>query len=158
MDIYKPHEFLLEFPHPASKGKEKVDTYVKSIGLKNGLILECKYDKKNPSTHPKTMKAGKIFNDLYRLASFNIDTQAKKWFIYVTDDIMSEYFMNNKFADFFDLNRGNELIIDNNYLNNRADTFLENINMYGIKNIKIECILKNDLPQNNKIRIYEIKN
>jgi hypothetical protein len=159
MDIYKPHELLLEFPHPATDGNEKVDTYIKSTELKNGLIMECKYDRENTSsTSARTMKAGKIFNDLFRLASFDIDIQAKKWFIYVTDEIMSKYFINNNLADFFNLNKNNELIIDDNYLNNRPGTFLKNINKYGIIKFKIKCILKDNLPQDNKIRIYEIIN
>jgi hypothetical protein len=153
-----PHELLLEYPHPAHHGKEKVDTYIPSTNSRNGLIMECKYDRKNTSAFPRTMKAGKVFNDLYRLASFDIDINAMKWFVYITDDIMSKYFTNNNFNDFFNLNQNKEMIINDNYLKERPNTFTNNIDEYGINEFKVKSTLKEDLPLNHKMRIYEVIN
>jgi hypothetical protein len=157
-DIYKPHEILLEYPHPKHHGNEKIDTYIPSSETRNGLIMECKYDRRTATSIPRTSKAGKVFNDLYRLASFDIDRNARKWFIYLTDSIMSSYFINNSFDDFYNLDLKNELNINDNYLKNRPDTFIGNINKYGIGTFKIRCNIKENLPMEHGIRIYEIIN
>jgi len=160
-DYYKPHEILLEYNHPNIKGYKKVDTYIKSNDNKNGLVMECKYDRKMPSGHnsPRPQKAGKIFNDFFRLASFTNDENVIKWLIYLTDEEMTNYFNNveNKLNDFFNLAKGAILIIDDEYLKNKSQTFNGGIDTNGISKINIKCIFQNDLPNNHKIKIYEVE-
>jgi len=158
---YKPHEILLEYDHPNIKGNKKVDTYIPPNDKKCGLVMECKYDREMPSGHngPRPQKAGKIFNDFFRLASFTNDVNVIKWFIYLTDEEMVHYFnnVNNKLNDFFNLATGATLIIDDEYLKNKSQTFKGGIDTNGISKINIKCVFQNDLPNNHKMKIYEIK-
>ena len=93
----EPHETILEYPHPSFPNKE-IDTYVPSKQNRGGLIAEFKYDRKIPSgkNSPRPYKAGKLFNDLYRLTNFKEDSEARRWFIYLTDDEMANYLRNKK--------------------------------------------------------------
>ena len=63
--------------------------------------IEFKYDRTIPSEKnaPRTQKAGKIFNDLRRLAMLD----AKGVFVYLTDREMGTYLSNpaNGLSDFF---------------------------------------------------------
>jgi hypothetical protein len=154
---YEPHEILLEYDHPRGG---KVDTYIPSNNGKNGLVMECKYDRRIPSNNssPKTQKAGKIFNDLFRLASFANEQNVIKWFIYLTDDEMMGYFNNpaNNLYDFFNLAQGSVLIIDNDYLNSKPQTFIKQITIYDIDKINITCVFDSNLPASHKIKIFEV--
>ncbi|MDR0550654.1 MAG: hypothetical protein LBG72_01405 [Spirochaetaceae bacterium] len=156
---YKPHEILLEY-NLNENGNRKVDAYIPPNCKKNGLVMECKYDRKIPShkNSPKPQKAGKIFNDLFRLASFNDDKKTIKWFIYLTDEEMINYFnnINNKLNDFFNLAQGASLIIDDTYLKNKSATFNGEINKNGINKININCVFQNDLPNKHKLKIFEV--
>jgi hypothetical protein len=67
--LYKPSDILLEYPHPANGGREKVDAYIPSKKGKKGLAMECKYDRKNTKYPPRSSQAGEIFNDLFRLGA-----------------------------------------------------------------------------------------
>ncbi|KAA8787112.1 hypothetical protein ABIE27_003360 [Paenibacillus sp. 4624] len=111
----KPHEIILEYPHPGIINKE-VDAYIPSVKEKQGIIVEIKYDSNTLAltNSSRTMKAGKIVNDLFRLAHFNIDPHAKKWMIYVTDEEMNGYFSNikNGLNDFYSLSLRERLKID----------------------------------------------
>jgi hypothetical protein len=159
-NYYKPHEILLEYEHPNISGYKKVDSFIPPSNNHDGLVMECKYDRKIPSgkNSPKPQKAGKIFNDLFRLASFTNEKNIAKWFIYLTDDEMTKYFNNtdNRLYDFFNLAQGKMLMIDSDYLNNKSQTFNKAINTNGIDKIYIRSILNNDLPNEHKIKIFEI--
>jgi len=158
---YKPHEILLEYRHPNIKGYKKIDTFIQPNDKKNGLVMECKYDREMPSGHngPRPQKAGKIFNDFFRLASFTNDVNVRKWLIYLTDEEMVNYYnnVNNKLNDFFNLATGTILIIDDEYLKNKSQTFNGGIDTNGISEINIRCVFQNDLPNNHKIKIYEVE-
>jgi hypothetical protein len=157
---YKHYEILLEYNHPKIKGK-KVDTYIQANGKKNGLVMECKYDRKIPSGHngPRPQKAGKIFNDFFRLASFTNDANVVKWLIYLTDEEMVNYFNNgnNKLNNFFNLATGSTLKIDEKYLKEKSQTFRGEIKTNDISEIIIKCVFQKNLPNNHKIKIYEVK-
>jgi hypothetical protein len=159
--LYQPHELLLEYPHSIKESNERVDTYVEPTNFKKGLVMECKYDRKNRknTTLNKTNRAGAIFNDLFRLAAFK-KANTEKWFIYLTDNDMSIYLSNpnNKLNDFFNLEINDDgLIIDNRYWETRPKSFKERINKYGLEGFGIKCILKeDDLPKKHKLRIYEV--
>jgi len=124
--------------------------------------MECKYDRKMPSGHnsPRPHKAGKIFNDLFRLASFSNEKNIIKWFIYVTDEEMIKYFNNlsNKLYGFFNLTIGKILVINNSYIKNKSETFIKAINTNDIEEIKIKCILDNNLASEHRIKIFEVIN
>jgi len=157
----KPHEILLEYKHKNIPGK-KVDTYIKANDERHGLVMECKYDRKIPSknNNPRPRKAGMVFNDLFRLASFSLDSNIKKWFIYITDEEMANYYNNekNKLVGFFNIKEGKELLINQAYLKNKCETFNSEIKNDSISEIVIKCIFDNSLPKDHIIKIFEIEN
>ncbi|NMX21939.1 hypothetical protein C5S30_05815 [ANME-1 cluster archaeon GoMg4] len=63
------HEIILEYPHPEISGA-KIDTYIPSTSERKGITLEFKYDRQIPSGKhsPRPQKAGKLFNDIYKLS------------------------------------------------------------------------------------------
>jgi hypothetical protein len=89
---------------------------------------------------------------------FDTDKNVRKWFVYITDTEMASYFTNikNRVKDFFDLDVNNKLVIDNNYLQHKPKTFKKEIKAHNIKELKITCVYKYDLPNFHKLRIYEI--
>ncbi|NDB47124.1 MAG: hypothetical protein EB163_07530, partial [Nitrososphaeria archaeon] len=115
----KHTEIILEYPHPKIKGAE-IDTFIKT-DTGNSQVFEFKYDRSIPSERniPKTMKAGKLFADIFRLSLYKqAYPEAKCFFIYVTDREMAVYFRNddNNLVDFFDKTNENTLTIDENYI------------------------------------------
>lgn len=153
----QPHELILEYPHPKIPGAE-VDTYIPSINDRKGLVLEFKYDRQIPSgkNSPRPQKAGKLFNDMFRLTKFNTDTDALRWFVYLTDTEMASYFRNrqNGLTDFFELPVGQELTINDQYINARSETFQKAIG--GSFSARLRCVCSEALPSEHYLRIFEI--
>lgn len=157
MDI-DPHEVILEYPHPILHNR-LVDTYIPSILDRAGLVVEFKYDKYSGKYNlPRPLKAGKLINDLYRLQSFQIDLKAKRWFVYLTDSEMATYLSKktNGLDSFFNLGKGNSLVIDKNIINSRSDTFIKNIPHINDEIFSITCLLSNEMPNKHKLKIYQL--
>lgn len=152
-----PHEVILEYPHPRISMAE-IDTYIPSTSERAGLVVEFKYDRRIPSgkNTPMPQKAGKLFNDIYRLAQFDTDPNATLWLIYFTDDEMANYLRNpiNGLVDFFDLSVEEALIIDDNYISSKSPTFRGGIG--GPINRKIKTIWSETMPNQHEVRVYEI--
>ena len=152
-----PHEVILEYPHPKIPRAE-VDTYVPSTQERKGLILEFKYDREIPShtNSPRPQKAGKLFNDIYKLTRFDADPDATLWLIYLTDGEMANYLRNahNGLVDFFELPVGEVLKIDENYISSKSATFKGDIG--GSTTVDIECIWNEEMPNQHEVRVYEI--
>lgn len=155
----QPHEVILEYPHPSLEKKE-VDTYIPSVTDRDGLIIEFKYDRNSGATAPRPQKAGKLFNDLYRLKIFRTDPNAKKWLVYLTDNEMASYLSKerNGLQSFFNLEVDGCLVIDEQYIANKSNTFSSAITCYDQGKLIIKCICNEDLPKQHKLRIYELSN
>jgi len=127
-----PNGVVLEYPYSVLE-RAKLDTLVLPRGADKGIAFEFKYHRKNESGKPKprSMQAGKVFADLWRLHMFNA-VKADKYFVYVTDDEMNKYYSNrsNGVHDFYNLNVGRELVIDQSYISGKSKTFRENAGKY----------------------------
>jgi len=152
-----PHEVILEYAHPKIP-KAMVDTYIPSKKNRNGSIFEFKYDRKIPTkkNSPRTQKAGKLFNDIYRLTKFDSDLSATAFFVYITDNEMAKYLSSkkNSLSDFFQLPMGEALPIDQNYVASKSGTFRDAIG--GDISANVKCVWRDNLPSNHQIRIYEV--
>ena len=150
-----PHDLILEFPHPAISGE--IDTYIPSLSGRPTAI-EFKYDRNIPSGSnvPKPQKAGKLFADLYRLASLTAPLELDRFLVYCTDHIMAEYFRkpSNRYGILFDLRRGYTMRIDEKYVEDKSTTFRRNIG--GALSTNLVCAWTAELPQNHHLRIYRI--
>ncbi len=152
----KPYQVVLEKSHPYIHGA-KIDSWIESFYNGQDLVMEFKYDRQIPSERnsPRPQKAGKVFNDIYRLIKIEKDNIIRL-LIYLTDEEMRGYFKNveNGLVDFFNLWVGEELKIDKNYISTKSNTFQKQIQ--GPLLAKIKCILSEELPQNHSLRIYKI--
>lgn len=152
-----PHEIILEYPHPKIPGAE-VDTYIPSSSERKGLVLEYKYDRQIPSGRnaPRPQKAGKLFNDIYRLTQFHADPNPTLWFVYLTDSEMASYLRNerNGLMDFFELPIGEVLRVDKEYISSKSATFQGAIDR--VLSAQIKCMWNEKMPKQHEVRLYEI--
>lgn len=155
--VAKPNDIFLEYPHPQIE-KAKIDTYINFKNEKQDWVIEFKFDREIPSkkNSPRTMKAGKLFNDLYRLKTCNIDDNSRYFFIYVTDPEMFYYFNNesNGLKSFFNLEINKNLHISEDYLSDKSKTFDEQFPKNFSCNI--QSIYTKDFGNNYFVRIYEV--
>lgn len=153
----RPPDVILEYPHPTIE-KKLVDTVVPPKDTRPGLVLEFKYDRENPGgrNQPKTMKAGMVFKDLFRLARFDLENY-RRFFVYATDREMAVYFGNrpHRLEDFFNLEEGCELRIDDEYMARRPATFVKAVGDLFI-GCTVTCHLERVVGSNLWLRIYEI--
>lgn len=149
------HEIILEYPHPKIKNA-KIDTYIE----RKGLVIEFKYHRKIPSRRnaPRTARAGDLFNDIYRLTQFPIDLNNSKftrWFVYLTDSEMADYFKrNNNLSNFFDLQKDGVFEITPCIISLQPLSFIKMIKCPF--NAKIKCVWKKEMPHEHYLRVYEI--
>ncbi|MBW1716821.1 MAG: hypothetical protein JRH08_15300 [Deltaproteobacteria bacterium] len=151
-----PHEVVLEYPHPAIYGA-KIDTWLPSYKDRS-IALEFKYDRDLPGgkNQPKTQKAGYIFKDLHRQVLVAKEIGVRSFFVYVTSEEMAVYFRNpdNGYAEFWGLQNGKEIDIDNHYLSNKPKTFLNTLG--GMFQAKVMGIFNRTLSGGNYLRVYEV--
>ena len=148
---FSPEDIILEYDHP-KLDRAKIDTWIPFY--RNGpLALEFKYDRAIPSKRnsPRTMKAGKIFNDLRRLEMLD----CRGMFIYVTDSEMVNYLRNkaNSLHDFFELSVGETWLLTEDFFNNRNRTF--STASGDLVEMEAKCIVSESLPNNHFLKIYE---
>lgn len=148
---------VLEFPHPSLPHHE-VDLVIVSKTNAPEIAIECKYDRKNKggSNQNRTQRAGKLFQDIYKLKQIKeIHSNCRCFFIYITDDEMTNYLTReqNSFGDFFALKPQQVFEINENYLTFRADSFRDKLG--DLFNCKLKCVANVNVL-NNSLRIYEV--
>ena len=152
-----PHGVILEYPHPKISRAE-IDIYVPSTSEKAGLVVELKYDRQIPSGRnaPRPQKAGRLFNDIFRLAQFNVDPRDTSWLIYFTDEEMAKYLgnPNNDLVDFFELPVGDVLMLDRDYVCRKSETFRRMIG--GSIDRRIRAVWSEKMPKQHQLRAYEV--
>ena len=152
-----PDCLSLEQPHPTLLSAE-IDTWLQ-IDDEKPIVFEFKYDRDIPSgkNQPKTQKAGKVFNDLYRLLLVNANVGSTSYFVYVTTKEMAIYFANpsNGHNAFFDLPPGNSIEIQRDYFSGKPPTFRKNVG--GELEARIKGVLSRSLAADHSLRIYEVE-
>lgn len=152
----KPHQVVLEYPHPAIE-RAKIDTWLPSY-KEGSVAFEFKYDRDPPGgkNQPKTQKAGYVFKDLHRQVHVAKGVGVRSYFVYVTSEEMAVYFRNpnNGYTDFWDLGKGSELEIDEQYFYNKPKTFLNTLG--GIFQAKVVGVFSRGLSGENYLRAYEV--
>ncbi len=152
-----PNQIVLEYPHTAIE-KAEIDTYI-DFGNNKIALFEFKYDREIPSGRnlPKTMKAGAIFNDIYRLAVFSEkEKEVSKYFIYVTDKNMHGYFTNpsNNLERVYNLPENCVFHLNADFMADKPETFNNQIS--GPLNCKIGKIFGDDNLEGNHLRVFKV--
>lgn len=152
----KPHQVILEYSHPNIDLAE-VDTWIPEL---NGEIvaIEFKYDREIPSGRnaPRTQKAGKLFHDLYRLLEIVDHDPIKRIFVYLASNEMVKYMKNpkNGLEDFFSLEQGKELEIEDEFFTSKAKTFRDEVGCPF--SARLVSLWKQHLPNDHELRVYEV--
>ena len=127
-----PNKVVLEYPY-SSIARAKLDTLILPDGERDGVAFEFKYDRKNVSgrNKPRSMQAGKVFADIYRLYMFDA-VDSDKYLVYVTDDEMDKYYKNrrNGVDGFYNLDMGEVFVVDQSFISSKSKTFQENAGEY----------------------------
>ena len=152
----KPHEVVLEYPHPAID-RAKIDTWIPAHDGRS-VALEFKYDRDPPGgmNQPKTQKAGSVFKDLHRQVRVAEGVKIRSYFVYVTSEEMAVYFRNpnNGHAEFWDLATGHTLDIDEAYFAAKPKTFMNALG--GAFKARVVGACRRTLAGGNHLRAYEV--
>ena len=151
-----PNDILLESQHPGDK-KQKVDTVISSSETRPELAFEFKFHRGMKKTNGRTKHAGQLFKDIFRLAMYKKYKENSRCFVvYATDSTTMNYFCNqgNNLDDFFNLAIDESLHIDERYVTNHADTFINNCGT--IRDCDVSTRLNMDFD-NLYVRIFEIE-
>jgi len=151
-----PDQVVLEYPHPAID-RAKIDTWL-PFHKGGSIAVEFKYDRNPPGgmNQPKTQKAGAVFKDLRRQALVAKDLGVRSYFVYVTSEEMAVYFKNpnNGHLRLWNLENGSDMLINEQYLSNKPNTFLKELG--GIFEAKIVGAFHTDLSGGHYLRTYEV--
>lgn len=151
-----PDQVVLEYPHPAIH-RAKIDTWLPSY-KEGSIALEFKYDRDPPGgkNQPKTQKAGHVFKDLHRQVLVAKEIGVRSYFVYVTSEEMAVYFRNpnNGHAEFWDLENGKSMSIDEKYLSNKPKTFMNAIG--EAFQAKVVGAFHRTLSGSNYLRAYQV--
>ena len=161
------NDIVLEFPHRNIElyKRAHVDLYVQPNKDRiQELIFEIKYDRRVKTNSGTTAKAGKIFNDINRLAYFDqvdeIENNIERFFVYITDDEMQSYLLNNTdlLRSFFNLELRERLTLTKKIINHQPETFRKKIRLANkFANCILIKVFQRDIINSNFIRIYNIK-
>ncbi len=153
-----PIQILLETSHP-SLPRAEIDLLILATKDRPSSAFEFKYSRKIPSENvsARTMKAGQVFNDLFRLARLPQSTALHRYFIYITDQEMMGYFMNpaNRLVEFLNLGIGRTYTLKSDLMLNRPNSFADQIGNRFI-DCQIECVFTKQLPNRHALRIFEV--
>jgi len=153
----KPHEVVLEYPHPAIN-RARIDTLVPDEDGAS-VSLEFKYDRDLPggNNQPKTQKAGYVFNDLRRQVSVARGLQVRSYFVYVTSEEMAVYFRNhnNSHERLWNLDPRYELRINGSYFEGKPKSFIKAAG--GPFDAVVTGVCRRELSGGNHLRIYEVR-
>lgn len=154
-----PRQVILEYPHPKIKGAA-IDTWItptKEIAG-SAIAIEFKYDRPIPSGYnqPKTQKAGSVFKDLQRQALLAEDADVVPYFVYLTTVEMAKYFDNpkNGFGRLWNLEKGEQLNIDERFPNDKSKTFRAQI--MAIKPFTVIGVASSVLAGAHYLKVYQL--
>ncbi|MEQ6886227.1 hypothetical protein [Salicola sp. Rm-C-2C1-2] len=152
----KPHEVVLEYPHPAID-RAKIDTWIPAYDG-GSVALEFKYDRDPPGglNQPKTQKAGHVFKDLYRQLHVATGVKVRSYFVYITSQEMATYFQNpnNGHSEFWDLATDHSLDMVESYFTAKPKTFINAVG--GAFNARVVGACSRTLSGDNHLRAYEV--
>jgi hypothetical protein len=152
----KPHEVVLEYPHPAIE-RARIDTWIPAYEG-GSVALEFKYDRDPPGgmNQPKTQKAGYVFKDLHRQVQVARSVKIRSYFVDVTSQEMAVYFQNpnNGHAEFWDLATGHALDIEEAYFAAKPRTFMNAVG--GAFRATVVGACRRALAGGKHLRAYEV--
>lgn len=155
----QPHKVVLEYPHNTI-AKAEVDTYI-CTNKESDSVIEFKYHRPIPSgaNAPRPQLAGGLFKDLFRLARFEPENDAKKLnrlFIYVTAQEMNQYLSSkrNGLNGFYGMPNGEILTIDAQFVRDKSKTFVKSCG--DITELSVKMEYATNLSASHHLRIWSV--
>ena len=151
-------DIVLEYPHPA-KALKKVDTVVMATARQPSMAFEFKYDRRmeQGTTMNRTQRAGKLFEDIFRLAALPANSAELKYLVYVTDIVMAHYFRReqNRFDHVFELAAGTYIDLHERYFDGYRKSMTAIIAEVACA-CRVSLFFSRELPGNHFIRVYKV--
>jgi hypothetical protein len=146
----------LNYKHPAFDRK-KVDLYLLPYSGQNAIACELKYDRAIPSggNQARSMRAGALLNDVFRLAHFKETTDLERFLIYLTDQEMLNYLRNpkNGFDSLVAGSDGPTLTINSSFLVGRAKSVTKMIRVPQVR-CSVSTILGRNIGQDHHLFVW----
>jgi hypothetical protein len=149
----------LNYEHPSFAGK-KIDIYLPSYAGQDAVACELKYDRRIPSGHnqPRTMKAGAILNDAFRLAHFSPTDEVERFLVYLTDSEMFKYLagMKGEFSRLFVESNRPRSFVDDKFVQNFADSAQKMLKV-PLLTCTLVTVLSRDLAWDHHLFVLLVK-
>ena len=149
-DEFNPNHIILEYPF---KDRKKLDTVIENNNSK--IAFEFKFHRTNSSSDPKTMNAGNLFSDFFRLKRFKYSHEGFRCFsIYITDTVMQNYFKNTNHIIKKWYIACDEIYLSENDFRKMPKTFLKRTN--EITSCKAKIVTKKQIDKEYLLIVTEI--
>jgi hypothetical protein len=151
-----PERLILEYPHPR-RDRSLIDAWITPLGAEVAIALEFKFHRRPPEAknRPRTMLAGSILSDLFKLADFEIGSRVRRVFVYVYGHEMHTYYSNiaNGMAALIDLPPGGFMLTER-FLQGKSPTFLNGAGQ--VIPCRIRSLARQDIYGHFRLRAYEV--
>lgn len=155
----KHTDIILEYPHPIL-ARQMIDTLITARDGLRSIAVGFKYDRSIPSEWNLNMtnRAGAVFSDLFRLAHIPKEIAEIKYFFYVSDSNMANYFGNerNGYRSFFRLEGEIGFDVDTEWIQTRPKSFRDKLQCTPIA-CSVFGLLNQNLARQHYLRTYELK-
>lgn len=152
-------DIVLEHPHPTLE-RQMIDILIAARSTSPSIAIEFKYDRAIPSDQNLNMtnRAGAVFSDLFKLAHIPSETAQLKYFFYVTDGHMANYFQNerNGYRSFFELQSEMLFLIGAEWAGTRPKSFQDRLQCTPVA-CTVSGLISRKLWNEHYLRAYELK-
>ena len=155
---YAHTDISLETPYPLDEKKE-IDALFEPVAGMDACIFEFKFDRAPPQGSSNTTeRSGAVVHDLCRLALAGFPQITRRFFVYITDEVMDFYFMNphNRLSELFsceDLSQPFHLTDE--FWHGRPSSFMAKVGKLQT-NFSTNIVYASELPRNFKLKIFEV--
>ena len=146
------NDIVLEYDHPDISPK-KIDSLIENFE-ETSLVLEFKFHREGKSQDPRTMNAGEIFYDFFKLKK--LTTDERRLVVYVTDQMMRNYFQNRNdiLQKWYDLTSGETIELSEGEFLELPKTFLDACK--NPTNVKIKSITSKNINKKYTLKVFEL--
>lgn len=145
------NDIVLEHDHTDGSSK-KIDTLIENFDG-TSLVLEFKFHRRSRNDSI-TMNAGEVFYDFFKLKE--LTTDERKLFVYVTDQMMRNYFQNRDdiLQKWYDLVPEEIIELNENEFLKLGKSFLDASKKPT--NIKIKSIINREIDKKYTLKVFEL--
>ena len=153
----KPEDIMVESSH-GKIALARLDLQIFAFSGRE-YVFEFKYDnfQLSRAESGSHQRAGRKFKDIFRLSQRYSIGKTETIFVYLTSRWMKNYFNNpvHEFTEFFNLPKGESLLIDDFYMARRPDILKQRAGQ--VIPCTIDCIYSCGLPDEHALRVYRVR-